>query len=107
MSTCAGRCYFISNGEPRILNELINDILAAYRLPPVTRTVTPRLAYSLGALSELVYTVGRIKREPMMTRFVAKQLSCAHWYDISAARRDFGYTPTVTIAEGLRRLNPP
>ena len=104
---CAGKAYFISNGEPRVLNELINDILAAYRLPPVTKTITPAQAYTLGGVSELVYTVGRIKREPLMTRFVAKQLSCAHWYDISAAQRDFGYTPTVSIAEGLYRLNPP
>ncbi|MBF8269928.1 MAG: 3-beta-hydroxysteroid dehydrogenase/isomerase family protein [Gammaproteobacteria bacterium] len=105
-ATCAGKAYFISNGEPRVLHELINAILAAYRLPPVTKTITPALAYTLGVLSEFVYTLGRIKREPLMTRFVAKQLSCTHWYDISAARRDFGYTPTISIAEGLRRLKP-
>jgi nucleoside-diphosphate-sugar epimerase len=39
-----------------------------------------------------------------MTRFLAKQLSTPHWFDISAARRDFGYTPTVSLDEGLRRL---
>ena len=39
-----------------------------------------------------------------MTRFVAKQLSTAHHFDISAARRDLGYDPVVSIDEGLRRL---
>ncbi len=39
-----------------------------------------------------------------MTRFLANQLSTAHWFDISAARRDFGYTPSISIDEGLRRL---
>ena len=39
-----------------------------------------------------------------MTRFVASQLSTSHWYDISAARRDLGYDPKVSVEEGLRRL---
>jgi nucleoside-diphosphate-sugar epimerase len=36
-----------------------------------------------------------------MTRFLAEQLSTTHWYDISAAARDFGYRPRVSVAEGL------
>ena len=39
-----------------------------------------------------------------MTRFVASQLSTSHWYDISAARRDLGYEPRVSVDEGLRIL---
>ena len=39
-----------------------------------------------------------------MTRFVAIQMSTAHWYDISAARRDLGYDPKVSVEEGLKRL---
>jgi nucleoside-diphosphate-sugar epimerase len=39
-----------------------------------------------------------------MTRFVARELSTAHWFNIDAARRDLGYTPEVSIDEGLVRL---
>ena len=39
-----------------------------------------------------------------MTRFLARQLSTTHWFHIDAARRDLGYEPRVSIAEGLRRL---
>ena len=39
-----------------------------------------------------------------MTRFLARQLSTTHWFNIDAARRDLGYEPRVSIAEGLRRL---
>jgi nucleoside-diphosphate-sugar epimerase len=39
-----------------------------------------------------------------MTRFVARQLSTAHWFDLTAAKRDFGYAPSVSAEEGLRRL---
>ena len=39
-----------------------------------------------------------------MTRFVAKELATDHWFDISAARRDLGYAPRVSPADGLAEL---
>jgi nucleoside-diphosphate-sugar epimerase len=39
-----------------------------------------------------------------MTRFLAEQLSTAHWFDQRATRRDLDWTPTVSLDEGLRRL---
>jgi len=58
----------------------------------------------VGALLEGLYTLLRLDKEPMMTRFVAKQLATAHYYNISAAKRDLGYQPKVTIKEGLSQL---
>ena len=62
------------------------------------------MAVALGGLAELLYGVLRIRSEPPLTRFVARQLSTSHWFDISAARRDLGYEPRVSIEEGLSRL---
>ena len=45
-----------------------------------------------------------LKGEPPMTRFLAEQLSTAHWYDMAPATRDFGYVPWVSFDEGLTRL---
>ena len=39
-----------------------------------------------------------------MTRFIARQLSTAHWFDLTAARRDFGYAPQVSTEDGLWRV---
>jgi nucleoside-diphosphate-sugar epimerase len=39
-----------------------------------------------------------------MTRFLAAQLAKSHFFDISRARDDFGYTPRVSTPEGMRRL---
>jgi nucleoside-diphosphate-sugar epimerase len=39
-----------------------------------------------------------------MTRFLARELATAHWFNIAAARRDLGNAPSVTIEEGMRRL---
>jgi len=103
-SAVAGKAYFLSQGEPLPLWEVVNRILDAGDIPPVTRSISPELAYKLGAALEKIYTLLRLKGEPRMTRFVAKELSTAHWFDLSAARRDFGYDPKVSFDEGLERL---
>lgn len=103
-SPVAGRAYFISNGEPVPAWDLINRILAAGGVGPVTRSVPARAAWVTGAACELVYSVLWPDREPPMTRFLASELSTAHWFDLSAARRDLGYEPRVKLEEGLRRL---
>lgn len=100
----AGKAYFISNGEPMSMADLINGILAAAHLPPVTRRVPAGVAYAAGAIMELAYTMLGKRDEPRMTRFLARQLSTAHWFRIEAAERDFGYEPKVPIKEGLKRL---
>jgi nucleoside-diphosphate-sugar epimerase len=100
----AGRAYFIANGEPQLLWELIDRILAADGAPPVRRRISHRAAYAAGAVLELVHGVLRLRSEPRMTRFVADELATEHWFDLSAARRELGYAPRVSVAEGLERL---
>jgi nucleoside-diphosphate-sugar epimerase len=39
-----------------------------------------------------------------MTRFVARQLATAHWYDTRATREHLGYTPAISLDEGFERL---
>jgi nucleoside-diphosphate-sugar epimerase len=103
-SAVAGKAYFLAQGEPKPVWEVVDRILAAGNLPPVTGTIPPRLAYAAGWLLEQAYTLMRLSGEPAMTRFVARELSTAHWFDLSAARRDFGYRPQVPFAEGMERL---
>ena len=100
----SGKIYFISQGVPIPLWEMINRILAAAGLPPVTRSISKRAAWTLGAVIEGIYKLLKIKREPHMTRFLAEELATAHWFDITAARTDLGYVPAVSIEEGLKRL---
>ena len=103
-SPVAGKAYFLSQDEPLPLWDIVNRILAAAKISPVTRTISPALAYGIGWTLEKIYGALGLKSEPRMTRFLAKELSTAHWFDISAARRDFGYKPTISIDEGMERL---
>jgi olefin beta-lactone synthetase len=103
-AACAGKAYYISNGEPMAIRDVINRILDAAGMPPVTRHVAPGAAYAAGWAMEWAYRLLRRTDEPPMTRFVARQLATAHWYDISAARNDLGYAPAVTMDDGFERL---
>ncbi|MEK7745764.1 MAG: NAD-dependent epimerase/dehydratase family protein [Elusimicrobiota bacterium] len=100
----AGKAYFIAQDEPMPLWELIDRILEAAGEPPVRRSVSPKAAYAAGWLLETVHRALGLSGEPRMTRFLARELSTAHWFDLSAARRDLGYCPRVSTAEGLSRL---
>ncbi|MEC7946587.1 MAG: NAD-dependent epimerase/dehydratase family protein, partial [Myxococcota bacterium] len=56
-AACAGRAYFLTNDEPMATRDLVNGIVTAAGLPPVTRMVSPGLARFLGGALELGWTV--------------------------------------------------
>ncbi len=103
-AACAGRAYFISNGEPRSVRDVVNGLLRAVGAPQVDKTIPFALAYAAGAVAEALWTVLPLRGEPPMTRFLAEQLATTHWYSMAPAQRDFGYVPAVSMDEGLRRL---
>jgi nucleoside-diphosphate-sugar epimerase len=103
-SAVAGKAYFITNGEPVNCWNWIDELLALAGLPPVKRGISTRGAYVAGAALEGLWSLLRRSDEPRMTRFLALQLGTSHWFDISAAQADFGYLPSVSMAEGMRRL---
>ncbi|MDP1698624.1 MAG: NAD-dependent epimerase/dehydratase family protein [Xanthomonadaceae bacterium] len=103
-SACSGKAYFISNGEPRPLRDIVNALLCAADAPQVSASIPYRLAYGIGAACELAWRSLPLRGEPPLTRFLAEQLATPHWYDISAAERDFGYHPRISLDEGFSRL---
>ena len=104
IADCAGKAYFISNGEPILLWDFLNRILADAGLAPVTRSIPTGIAKTGAFALEKIYRLLRLSAEPPTTRFVVSQLSTSHWYNIDAAQRDLGYAPAVSIEDGLRRL---
>jgi len=103
-STACGRPYFITNGEPVLLWEWINQLLTALGEPPVTRRLSLSTAFALGAVCETLWRVLPVATEPPMTRFIAAELAKDHWFNLAAARRDLGYEPRVSMAAGTAEL---
>ncbi len=91
----AGRAYFLSS-ETVNLWDWIRELLTAADIASPTKVISRRAAYRIGAIFEKIYRVFGISSEPPMTRFVAENLATSHWFDISAAKRDLGYSPKRT-----------
>ncbi|WP_258726296.1 NAD-dependent epimerase/dehydratase family protein [Cellulomonas sp. NS3] len=102
--TVRGRAYVVTNGEPRPIAEMLGGICTAMGAPAPSRHVPAALARSAGSLVEAVWRVRPGADEPPMTRFLAEQLSTAHWFDQRRTRADLQWAPAVTLDEGLRRL---
>lgn len=99
-----GRPYFISQDEPVNCWQWIGTVLRLAGLEPPRRSIGFRKAYAAGALLEMLFRTGRVRREPPMTRFLAAQLAKDHYFDISAAKSLLNYRPVVSMDEGLERL---
>ncbi len=104
-SSPAGKAYFISQGEAVNCWQWIDEILALVGLPPVQKNISRIAAERAGAAFEFVYRLAHLRGDPPMSQFLAAQLSTSHWFDLSAARNDFGYQPRITTAEGMQRLD--
>jgi len=101
---CAGKVYFIANGEPKPIRDLINALLAAAGLPPCKKTVPRFVALGAAAACEQAWLTLQLEGEPWLTRFLVDMMSTAHWYKLGAAQKDLGYTAKVSTEQGLQRL---
>ncbi|MBW0254377.1 NAD(P)-dependent oxidoreductase [Cellulomonas sp. PS-H5] len=99
-----GHAYVLTNGEPRTVADLLTGICRAGGVRPPAWRVPAGLARAAGGLVEAVWRLRPGTDEPPMTRFLAEQLSTAHWFDQRATRADLRWTPTVGLDEGFARL---
>jgi nucleoside-diphosphate-sugar epimerase len=99
-----GNAYVITNGQPRPVAELLTGICAAAGVPAPAWSVPAGVARAAGSVIESVWRVFPGADEPPMTRFLAEQLSTAHWFDQRRTRADLRWAPTVSLDEGLERL---
>ncbi|GAO41452.1 NAD-dependent epimerase/dehydratase family protein [Flavihumibacter petaseus] len=100
----AGKTYFISQESPIPVTSLMNMLLASGGCAPVTRHLPAGLVRFSAKTLERLYRALKLNGEPPVSYFVAQQLSTAHWFDITAAKRDFGYSPDISIEQGMERL---
>lgn len=94
----------VTNGEPRPIGELLNRICAAGGAPAPRLSVPGWLGRMAGGAVEALWRGSNADGEPPMTRFLAEQLSTAHWFDQRQTRELLDWTPQVTLDEGFARL---
>jgi len=102
-SPLRGRAYFIGQERPVNLWQFINEVVTRAGLKPVRRKLSLGTALRLAGAMEATYRALGIGAEPPLTRLTVTQMARSHWFGHSAAQRDFGYGPRISIEEGLRR----
>lgn len=102
----AGKVYFIADDNPVNPWEFFNGILAELDLPRISGSVSLGTAKTLGGVAETVWRWFGLAGEPPGTRAMASILGTSHWFDLSAAKNDLGYTPIVSPEEALARTVP-
>ncbi|HEX5615176.1 MAG TPA: NAD-dependent epimerase/dehydratase family protein [Acidimicrobiia bacterium] len=102
--TLGGRAFVISNGQPRPVRELLHRITRAAGLDPPRLRVPVVVASTAGRVVERVWAALDRRDDPPMTRFLAEQLSTAHWFDQRETRRALDWHPEVDLEEGFARL---
>ena len=97
-----GQALVVTNGEPRPIAELLASICRAAGAPIPRRHVPARAAVAAGSVIEAVWP-SRLG-VPLMTSFLAEQLSTAHWFDQRHTRAALEWSPRVSLDEGFDRL---
>jgi nucleoside-diphosphate-sugar epimerase len=100
----AGRALVVSNGQPRTVTETIQRILVAAGAPTSFRRVPTTIATAVGAVVDVAWE--RLERDddPPITRFLAEQLSTAHWFDQRETRTALQWSPRVGLDEAFALL---
>jgi nucleoside-diphosphate-sugar epimerase len=99
-----GKTYFVSDDQPIGVWTMAERMLAAAGHGPITKIISPGMAWAVASMFETTFRLFGVQSEPLITRFAVSELTHAQWFDISAAKKDLGYAPLVSLDEGLIRL---
>jgi nucleoside-diphosphate-sugar epimerase len=98
-----GQAYNISNGRPLTQQEFLEAIAHDIGVRPPTAHLSYRALYTVGAVAERTALLTGSRRQPILTRLGVKLFGTDNRHAIDKARRELGYSPQVTIRDGVRR----
>ena len=99
-----GQAYFVTNGEPMAFWEFVGRVLDGLGYARPRFHVPFPIAYSAAAIREAIDAARGIPtREESLTRFTIRYLTTHHYFSIAKAKRELGYEPKVSVADGIAR----
>lgn len=84
--------------------EFADAVADAFSLPRATRSVPLWLVSALVVVLESVYRALPLKGAPVLTRYRASLFKGDLVFSSAKARRELGWQPALTLAEGMRRV---
>ena len=104
-----GRALVVTNGEPRPIGEILSEWARATGAQAPSRHVPAALARLAGSGVDAITAVRQrlghdLSTDPPLTRFLAEQLSTAHWFDQRQTRTVLDWAPRISLDDGFARL---
>jgi nucleoside-diphosphate-sugar epimerase len=99
----AGRSYLLVNDEPVTQRDYLSAIADELGVPPPNRRVPYRLGLMVGTIVETSARLGRRQEAPPLTRYGIQLLGGENRFVIRRARQELGFSPRVSLAEGVKQ----
>jgi nucleoside-diphosphate-sugar epimerase len=100
----AGRAYYVTDGTPMSARDLFTPLLATQGVDVSAARSVPLAVAAPLALLDAGARLLRRPEPPMLTNWITTFMGRDRSYDITAARSELGYTPSVTLADGLAEM---
>ena len=99
-----GEPLVVSNGEPRPVHEVLTRLCRAAGVPGPRHRVPAGLAKAAGTAIDALWAWSGRATTPPITRFLAEQLTTAHWFDQRRTRELLRWQPRTALDAGFDRL---
>lgn len=102
--TTLGKKYNITNGETVIFREVLERLFQKMGTPMKTKEISFGRAMKLAGILEWTSKYILLGKEPLLTKYTVSVLGKSQTLNIDAAREELGYSPKVSIEEGMVRF---
>lgn len=102
VDTTHGEALVLTNGQPRPIGEMIRRIAVAGGANEPTLNLPSGLAKAAGSVIESFWDADKRGDEPPLTRFLAEQMSTAHWFDQRRTQQVLSWKPRISLDEGFQ-----
>ena len=99
-----GEALVVTNGQPRPIAEFVERLALAGGARQPRLRLPVGLALAAGTTVDTVWNLREHDDEPPLTRFLAEQMSTAHWFDQRRTREVLRWEPAVSFAAGMEAV---
>lgn len=103
----AGEVYFVADPATLTFRELLTGLLGAAGIQTPTASIPFRRAWRMAQACETIWTLGRLRSEPPLTRSLLKLTGQAFCVSDVKARADLGYRGQTSRDAGLLEMSRP
>lgn len=96
-----GQVYFVTDDEPVVMRDFLGEVLRRQGVPPPTRSLPLAAARFAAASTALAWRILPLKGTPPIDPLAVWLLGLECTITIDKAKRELGYIPVRTRAEGL------